>query len=93
MTASSKNSVSTPGKERKHGAWVTQLHLFPEDAIKYDYYKHRERSTLNKLLLPLKAAGLYGGGKTSLWTIFKALGFYYCNKWFGSINGEKRCSA
>lgn len=82
-----QSSVSTPGKERKHAAKVTELDPFQEDALRrhvYGYYKRREHPTLDKMLVSATNTGLFSGAKTSLWTVLRDLGFHY-----SEVNGRK----
>ena len=84
-TECGKNSVSTPEKESRHTAGLLSCIHFkrtPYDGICMSITSAYGYSTLKKVLLPLKEAGLYSGGKTSLQKTVNNLSIYYSN-----ING------
>ncbi|XP_068085711.1 uncharacterized protein [Anabrus simplex] len=79
--------LSTPGKKRFKPSPVTGIDSFQADAIRrhvYDYYSRKEYPVVAKLLVSLKQKNLFSGGKTSLKSVLRALGFRY-----KKLNGRK----
>lgn len=72
--------LRTPGKQRPRPSSKTSLDTFQKDAIRqhiHQYYMRKEFPTREKLLVSLKEASLFDGGKTSLSIVLKQLGFRY----------------
>ncbi|XP_068081862.1 uncharacterized protein [Anabrus simplex] len=79
--------LSTPGKKRFKPSPVTGIDSFQADAIRRhvcDYYSRKEYPVVAKLLVSLKQNNLFSGGKTSLKSVLRALGFRY-----KELNGRK----
>lgn len=83
VSTSKKIKISTPrstplGSQRSKP--VTGLDEFAKSAIRrhiLQYYERQEIPTLVKLECSLKNAGLFDGGRTSLYKIVRELGFVY----------------
>lgn len=70
--------LTTPGKLRSRASTKTDIDSFQEDAIRrhvYEYYRRKEFPTRKKLLVSLRESELFYGGKTSLATVLKKIGF------------------
>lgn len=75
--------ISTPRKKNPQtprNRPVTEVDDFGKSAIRrhiMGYYERKEVPTLRRLQVSLKEAGLFNGGKSSLATVLKDLGFAY----------------
>lgn len=72
--------LGTPGKKKFKPSPKTTTDSFQEDAIRrhiYNYYRLKEYPTIQKLLHSLMEAELFNGGKTSLRTVLRKIGFRY----------------
>lgn len=78
-SGSEENVLRTPKKKRRQKP-VTGVDSFDADAIRnhiYNYYTRHEYPTRSLLLISLKEAGLFNGGKTALWKVLHDIGFEY----------------
>lgn len=83
VSASKKIKITTPRKTPggpRRNKKVTGLDEFGKSAIRrhiLQYYERQEIPSLDKLLSSLMNAGLFDGGKTSLYHTIRELGFTY----------------
>ncbi|KAI5640202.1 DDE superfamily endonuclease domain-containing protein [Phthorimaea operculella] len=77
---SEDNELRSPKKRKITNYPVTGIDNFDADAIRqhvYNYYTNKQYPTRTTLLLSLREAGLFHGGKSSLSKILNKLGFHY----------------
>lgn len=80
-SGSEENKLHTPRKKWRKSSTMLDIDDFDSDAIRnhiYGYYTRNEYPTRAKLLVSLKEAGLFNGGKTTLSALLKKIGFKYC---------------
>lgn len=75
-----ENKLSSPNKKRRRIQPTVNIDDFQCAAIRnhiYGYYSRKELPTLDKLLVTLREADLYDGGRTSLSKLLRRIGFHY----------------
>ncbi|CAK1594607.1 unnamed protein product [Parnassius mnemosyne] len=80
MVSGSEDNVLRTSKKKRRQKPVTGVDVFDADAIRnhiYGYYTRNEFPTRRLLLVSLKEAGLFKGGKTALSKLLHEIGFEY----------------